>query len=107
MYNRYVRDKIDVLRERGAWHADNDSKDVDGGDGRGQAAAEWNSPPTSHCCLGLNIPKSAWTTALMPVGVLSIITPNCVCNSLCYLILSHRLNVAHTRGAGAGAGRRP
>ena len=71
MYHRYVRDKIDTLRERGAWRVDvdGDSKDVDGGDGRGQAAAEWNSPPTGHCCLGLNIPKSAWTTALMPVGV--------------------------------------
>lgn len=81
MYQHFVRDKIQVLREKGAWFVDGNGT----GGARSQPPAEWNSPPTSHCCLGLNIPKSAWTTALMPVCTFLC----CPVTSFCLLKLVH------------------
>ena len=34
---------------------------------RGGGEEVWDSPPTSGCYLGVNIPKSVWSTSLMLV----------------------------------------
>ena len=55
-----------MLIARGCW--DVPAARTDARDGQDTSTrVEWDSPATSHCCLGLNIPKPAWTTALMPV----------------------------------------
>eukprot|EP00520_Triparma_pacifica_P018382 CAMPEP_0118658528 /NCGR_PEP_ID=MMETSP0785-20121206/14618_1 /TAXON_ID=91992 /ORGANISM="Bolidomonas pacifica, Strain CCMP 1866" /LENGTH=593 /DNA_ID=CAMNT_0006551555 /DNA_START=336 /DNA_END=2117 /DNA_ORIENTATION=- len=61
IYYDFVKGKVDELRESGSWRIK--GKCCKGGGGGGK----WNSPPPAVCCFGLNIPKSAWSSAIFPV----------------------------------------
>ena len=71
IYFDFVKGKVDQLRTAGSWEVEREKKDVScccegakEGDGKQDV---WNSPPPAVCCFGLNIPKSAWSSAIFPV----------------------------------------
>mmetsp|Transcript_7941 Transcript_7941/g.16582 ORF Transcript_7941/g.16582 Transcript_7941/m.16582 type:complete len:676 (+) Transcript_7941:167-2194(+) len=69
IYDKYVKVRLETLRESGTWSEEECS--CCGGDGDGEPKAKhatgWNSAPPAVCCFGLNIPKSAWSSAILPV----------------------------------------
>ncbi len=59
LYNYCVKPNIDALRESGTWSL-SDSRAA-------QPHPKWDSAPPAVCCFGMNIPKTAWTSAILPV----------------------------------------